>query len=334
MQLADTLNPELIYPEYIYITSISPGLVAHFAKYADHIIKRIRPRTGAWVVDIGSNDGTLLRHFKKRGMSVRGIDPAESIARMATNSGIPTQCGFFGSRLADEIRAVTIPADIITANHIMANVADLHDFAKGIKTLLADNGTFVFETGYWPAIRDRMLIDTIEHEHIHYFAVKPLAQFFQLHGLRLVAVEEQPTKGGSLRGYVRHLGSGQPDFDDSVEEFIAREDRMPNAPDWPRVHTPVKGAGEQWVGYGAAVGSTLLLHHYYGIGPMLTELWDDNAGRHGLYSPGLHLPVKPPNSSNPDKIVILAWRYAEMIMAKHPEHQGKWIIPLPTLRYA
>ena len=103
----------------------------------------------------------------------------------------------------------------------MANVADLHDFIEGIKILLAPDGLFVFETGYWPAIRDRMLVDTIEHEHINYFAVKPLQRFFTRHGLRLMAVEEQLTKGGSIRGYVRHKDSS--DTEASVWMCISAE---------------------------------------------------------------------------------------------------------------
>lgn len=333
VQLADTVNPELIYPDYIYTTSISKGLHEHFDRYAASVLERVQPTRNLFVIDIGSNDGTLLKAFKKRGCLVAGVDPAEKIAIDAQLAGIPTFIGFLSKDFAETIRRTEGQADIVTANHIMANVADLHDFAEGVKTLLAPEGTFVFETGYWPAIRDRMLIDTIEHEHIHYFAVKPLARFFARHGLRLDAVEAQPTKGGSLRGYVRHAASTVVDeTDDSVACFIAREYKAAEVltvPPW----TVEKPAQERWVGYGAAVGSTLLLHHY-GLGTVLSELWDDNANRHGWYSPGFHLPVVPPNHSPADRIVILAWRYADRIMAAHPEHAGKWIIPLPTWRVA
>lgn len=330
VQLADTVNPELIYPEYLYTTSISKGLDQHFAEYARHTIEKVQPWAGAKVLDIGSNDGTLLRQFKALRCIVVGVDPAKAIAEQATASGIRTHCAFFTQSVAAELRPIYGPFDLVTANHIMANVADLHDFIEGVKRLLAVDGTFVFETGYWPAIVKHMLIDTIEHEHIHYYAVKPLAQFFARHGLQLVGVEEQPTKGGSLRGHVRH--AGQPLLDDSVQAFIAAEDQAPKlSPVWPLVTVARQPDGERWVGYGAAVGSTLLTHQWY---RGLSELWDDNASRHGMFSPGLHLPVVPPNSSTPDKIVILAWRYAEMIMAAHPEHAGKWIIPLPTLRFA
>ncbi len=333
VQLADTVDPALIYMNYIYTTSISPGLDAHFDRYADDVLRRLPLRTPPTVLDIGSNDGTLLRAFQRRGSFVMGIDPATDIAERATAAGITTIPRFFTSESAAFLRkAMSMPFDIITANHIMANVADLHDFIEGVKTLLAPNGTFVFETGDWQEIRDKRLIDTIEHEHIHYFAVDPLVQFFARHGLGIIHVEQQPTKGGSLRGYVKHA--------QSIPAWV-RTDSQPVNHEWAQqvdalraqlaVMIARKPLKERWVGYGAAVGSTLLLHHF-GFGDVLEALWDDNASRHGLYSPGFHLPVVPPNSSHADKIVILAWRYAERIMAAHPEHAGKWIIPLPDVR--
>lgn len=321
VQLADTVNPALIYTDYIYTTSISPGLHDHFDRYAGSVLDRLKPKPGASVVDIGSNDGTLLQAFQRRGCQVLGVDPAQAIAAQAREAGIPTFTGFFSQRLAGELRTVNGQADIITANHIMANVADLHDFIDGVKTLLAPDGTFVFETGYWPAIMQNRLIDTIEHEHIHYFEIGPLAQFFARHGLRLVHTEEQPTKGGSLRGYVKHgttaeWAHGLGALRSEIAQFVS-----------------TKPKAERWVGYGAAVGSTLLLHHF-GLGDVLTELWDDNASRHGMFSPGYHIPVTAPNASQPDRIVLLAWRYADRIIAQHPEHAGKWMIPLPYLRFA
>lgn len=341
VQLADTVDPKLIYPEYLYRTGVSVGLDKHFAKYAEDVLRRVKPARNAKVLDIGSNDGTLLRAFQRLGCQVGGIDPAKSIAEEATSNGIYTLCAFFSEDIAK--LAVTKP-DIITANHIFANVADLHDFTKGVKHMLAPDGTFVFETGYWPAILRHRLIDTIEHEHIHYFAVRPLVQFFARHGLALVHVDEQPTKGGSLRGYVKHAPAIP---DASVRRAAQHEERYgytdPHVlQKWANDLDALKAqiadliaakGSETWIGYGAAVGSTLQLYHF-GLGPHLDHLADANPLKHGRYSPGFHLPVKASNGTVPDKVVILAWRYATQIMAQHPEYAGKWIIPLPALRVA
>ncbi len=338
VQLADTVDPADIYTDYIYTTSISPGLEQHYNTYADSVLERVKPLSDSLVVDIGSNDGTLLKAFKRRGYRVVGVDPAAAIAQKATAEGIETKCGYFSTALLCDSPWIWGQADIITANHIMANVSDLHDFIDGVKLLLSPDGTFVLETGYWPSIMRCRLIDTIEHEHIHYFAVAPLTRFFRRHGLMVVHAEQQPTKGGSIRIYVQHERPRSKCYTDTVaaELFL---DESTWAKDIEALRSEIalfiahKPKAERWVGYGAAVGSTLLCHHF-GLGSVLTELWDDNASRHGRYSPGFHLPVVAPNSSQPDKIVILAWRYAERIMAQHPEHAGKWIIPLPALRFA
>ncbi len=340
VQLRDTLDPTLIYTDYIYTTSISPGLAQHFIAYEASVLQRLRPPYGSLVVDVGSNDGTLLKAFRAHGYRVIGVDAAPAICAKATEDGIDTWCGYFGPLYAKAIRLGHGPAQIITANHIMANVADLHEFIEGVKALLAPDGTFVFETGYWPAIMQKRLIDTIEHEHIHYYAVAPLVKLFARHGLSLVHAECQPTKGGSLRAYVKHAPA---EPDSTVAEMVEAEAQSESLSSWVlglealeyevRLVVESKPKAERWVGYGAAVGSTLLLHQC-GLGAVIEELWDDNTSRHGMYSPGFHLPVVAPNHSQSDRIVILAWRYAEMIIKAHPEHAGKWIIPLPSLRFA
>lgn len=348
VQLADTVDPALIYPEYLYTTSVSKGLTEHYGRYAADVIRRLDPKPDDLVVDIGSNDGTLLKAFQGRGLQVLGVDPAMDVALRASASGIPTQCAFFTQPTAKITQHLFGSAQIITANHVLANVSDLHDFTRGIKTLLALDGTFVFETGYWPAIVDGNLIDTIEHEHIHYFAVAPLQRFFRRHGLELVSVEEQATKGGSLRGYVRHVGMGKPDA--SVAELITDEGAGGYADPYRLAQWAAqlgtlerqmkqaieKADDEVWVGYGAAVGSTLLLHQF-GLGDKLTCLVDANPQKQGRLSPGYHLHVVNPSELqllNPDRIVILAWRYAAMIQAQHPEFAGRFILPLPQMGHA
>jgi SAM-dependent methyltransferase len=340
VQLADTVNPELIYPDYLYTTSVSKGLSEHFSAYAADVVKRLRPKAGDLVVDIGSNDGTLLKRFRYHGCHVLGVDPAKAVGEQAMAvDGIETKCAFFSKAVAEDLRNEFGQPTIVTANHIMANVADLHDFAEGVKHLLAPDGTFVFETGYWPAIVDGNLIDTIEHEHIHYFAVNPLKRFFQRHGLHLWGAWRNTAKGGSLRGYVCHAPSLHRNVS-VLELSVAEQDGRGVEPWVDRLkqnEQAVKALIEQdetWVGYGAAVGSTLQLYQF-GLGEKLKCLVDANPQKVGRLSPGYHLPVKRPGelkAINPDKIVILAWRYADRIMAQHPEFTGKWIIPLPEVR--
>lgn len=343
VQLAHTVDPKLIYPEYLYTTSVSKGLDRHFDDYARSVMERLRPGAGALVVDIGSNDGTLLKAFKKRNCRVVGVEPAPHIAEMSAKSGIHTYPIWFTSGIAEAIQSEQGSADIITANHIMANVADLHDFIRGVKHLLAKDGTFVFETGYWPAIVKKRLIDTIEHEHIHYFAAGPLRRFFLKHGLELVHAEVNAAKGGSLRGYVKHVQNRGFMSVDCVR-FLEDEFTQPVdiwAQELKDLEQRIKAVvaqsdNEIWVGYGAAVGSTLQIYQF-GLAEKLICLVDDNPAKRDRLSPGKHLRVTGPDmlrTLNPDRIVILAWRYADLIMAQHPEFTGKWLIPLPELRTA
>ena len=200
LQLLDIIDPEVQYTHFAYTTSISLGLTEHFDRMADSVIARAKLAPGALVVEIGSNDGTLLRFFKQRGMRVLGIDPARATALRATAEGIETLPTFFTATLADKIRTEHGPAAVIISNNTFANLDDLDDPTDGIRRLLADDGLFVFETQHGADVIRRMLIDTIYHEHLSYFLVGPLVPFFARHGMTLFAAEHLTTKGGSIRG--------------------------------------------------------------------------------------------------------------------------------------
>src|SRR5436190_2260117 len=206
-QLCDVVDPEILYRDYIYNTSISLGLVQHFDRYAEAVLARTGVQVPALAVDIGSNDGTLLGAFKRRGVRVLGVDPARDVARKATAGGLETVNAFFSAALARDLRHEYGPAAIVTANNVFANVDDLHDFIAGIRQLLAPDGLFVFETGYFPDLVRHRIIDNIYQEHLSYYSVKPLQQFFADHGMQLAACEHEPTKGGSIRGFVQSAGA-------------------------------------------------------------------------------------------------------------------------------
>ena len=190
VQLPDVVDPELLYRDYIYNTSISLGLVQHFDRYAGAVLDRVAPPQGSLVVDIGSNDGTLLKGFKSRGMRVLGIDPAIEAGRMANAAGLETLSTFFTRGLGARLRAERGPASVITANNVFANVDDLDDLMAGVSELLAPDGTFVFETGYFPDLAKHLVIDNIYHEHLSYYSVTPLVKFFPRFGMKLVGVDQ------------------------------------------------------------------------------------------------------------------------------------------------
>lgn len=203
MQLSNVIEPVEIYvEEYLYHTAVSVGLPEHFIQSAKNITKEFNIPKDSLVVEMGSNDGVMLKAFKSLGMRVLGVDPSKTMALRANESGVETICDFFTPKLAQEIVEKRGKAKLITANNVIANIPNLKDIAKAVKILLDDNGIFVFETGYAMSVVKKHLIDTIYHEHISYLAARPLSKLFREYDLELFSAEEIWTKGGSLRGYV------------------------------------------------------------------------------------------------------------------------------------
>jgi len=351
-QLVCTVDSDILYGRYVYVSSISLGLVEHFGHYADDVMTRIKPGAGALVVDIGSNDGSLLRAFKNRGMQVLGVDPAHEIAQQATKSGVETWSGYFTKDLARKIRSERGPAAIVTANNVTANVDNLTEFVEGIRHLLAEDGVFVFETSYLLDVIEKSLLETVFHEHVSYFSVKPLDAFFRRLGMQLIDVQRVETKGGSIRGTVALAGSPRP-VAPSVAQLVALETKA--GLDRPETYKAfgakldavkdelrqllrdLKKRGKSIAGYGASVGVTTLLYHFE-LSELLSFIADDNPRKQNTFSPGHHIPVLPSSAlyeKCPDYVLLLAWAYTEPIMKKHQKFAaqgGHFIVPLPEVK--
>ncbi len=352
VQLLDVVNPEVLYGEYVYVTSLSLGLSEHFRRYTDDVLQRVNPPRGGLVVDLGSNDGTLLKFFKSRSMRVLGVDPARQIAEKATQSGVETLPTFFTTDLARKIKSQYGPASIVTANNVFANIDNLTEVIDGVRYLLAPGGVFVFETSYLVDVIQKRLIETIIHEHLCYFSVKPLETFFRRTGMELIDCERVPTKGGSLRGFVQLAGDSRK-VSPMVAETISLEkslglDRPEAYRDFTKglgqvrsnllnLVSDLKARGNSIAGYGASVGVTTLTY-YFGIGELLSFMVDDNHRKQGSFSPGFHIPVLSPQAIYERKtnyVIILAWAYSEPIMNKHQvylKQGGRFIVPLPEVK--
>jgi len=353
VQLLDVVDPELLFADYVYVSGTSPVFVEHFRAYAEAIANTYAPQSpNGLVLDIGSNDGTLLSQFKALGFPVLGVDPAREIAARATAAGIETLPAFFSHYLARTLRQERGTAQIITANNVFAHADDLVGITEGIRTLLADGAIFVFEVSYLVDVFEKTLFDTIYHEHLAYHSVKPLQRFFQTQGMELIATERVGSHGGSLRG-VAQLKGGPHRVTPSVQALIAREEEL----GLDRAETlqafsdkigrvkaeliallrDLKSAGGTIAGFGAPAKATTLMYHF-GIGPDVIDfIVDDSPLKQGLYSPGMHIPVLPSEaifSKKPDAVVILAWNFAEPIMRNHArylEQGGRFIVPLPNV---
>jgi SAM-dependent methyltransferase len=351
LQLLDVVSPDVQYNNFSYTTSISLGLPEHFRKFAGEVIESTSLPAGAMVLEVGSNDGTLLRAFKERGMKVLGVDPARRIAARATESGIETLPTFFTEKLALELRAEHGAADLVIANNTFANLDDLNDFATALRGVLAPSGVFVFETSYGADVVQKTLIDTVYHEHLSYFMVAPLERYFARHGLELIDMQHIWTKGGSIRGTVQ-LAGGKRRRSAAVDAMIAQEKkagfdgmgpfRKMNADldmlkkDLAEAIGQRRAAGKRIAGYGASVGTVTLVQQFQ-LGNVLEFIADDNPLCEYVAGADYRIPVGSSEliyQRNPDSIVVLAWRYADPIIGKHSRHLargGDFIIPVPKV---
>ena len=357
LQLLDVVDPEQLFGEYTFVTASSGGLVEHFRNHADDVMARSGAKPGGLVVEIGSNDGSLLRFYQQKGFRVQGVDPAREIARRATDTGINTLPTFFTLAVAEQILEQHGPAAICEANNVYAHADDLGGITAGVAKLLAPDGIFVFEASYLLDTLDKKLFDTVYHEHVSYHGVAPLVKFFAAHGLELFDIERIATKGGSIRGFVQPAGGPRPKAPivdelcelersrgfDKVETYQAYAAGLQTTKQ--RLHELLTSIATEtgkpdealFAGFGAGVTMTTLIYHFE-LGERLKFLVDDNPSKHGMFSPGLHLPVLSSQElyeRRPAAVVILAWQYADAIMKKHAkflESGGRFVVPLPEPR--
>ena len=347
-------NPEWQYRDYIYTTSISLGLPEHFRIYAAEIIASLQLPKGGLVVELGSNDGTLLRAFREREMRVLGIDPARNIAELATGSGIPTVPEFFTAKLAARLASEHGRAALVVANNVVANVEPIGDLVDGVRELLADDGVFVFETQYGADVIEGNLLDTVYHEHISYFLLAPLVPFFAAHGLELFDAVRVPTKGGSFRAFVQRAG-GERSTTARLRELLDREasEGMFAQPFYDRLTLELAGIraelrtlvdaaraqGRGVAGYGVSVGTTTLLAQL-GLTRDIDFLVDDAPKAPELVGPDYAIPVVGRDvlmDRMPAIVIVFAWRYTDAIAEKNVAYLaagGTFVVPLPhvTLR--
>lgn len=350
LQLTHVVLPDYLFRNYVYVSSTSPVFVAHFDKYAQSVYKRIKLDKDSLVVDIGSNDGILLKPFKALGVKVLGVDPARKIAREASKSGIPTIPEYFDQQLADKIIKKWGFADVITFNNVFAHVPYIDELILAAKKLLKSEGVLIIEAPYLVDFLQKNLFDTIYHEHVSYLSVRPLITLFKRFNMTIFDVEKTESHGGSIRVFVKKNESKRK-IKESVDEFIKAEKRLGlanaltykkfsekiehNKYDLNKLLTRLKSKSKKIIGYGApAKGNTLL--NYFNIGPQILDyIVEDSEYKQNLFTPGKHIPVVSPkeiSKTNPDFILILAWNFAKPIMKKLDQFKktgGKFIIPVP-----
>ncbi len=351
VQILDVIDSEKLWDDYTYHSGQTKGIVDHFKKVADNIIAKYEPPKGCLAIDVGSNDGSLLRPFKEHGCQVLGIDPAKEIAKKATASGIETIPELMTVELADKIRAERGPASVITAFNVFAHADDMNGMADCIRRMLANDGIFQFEAQYLLDILDKMLLGTIFHEHMSHHSLKPMKIFLEKHGMELIDVERVNIQMGSIIGTAQLIG-GKRKVQPAVGEMLAlEEERKLDQPATVRqfrtrldeLKSEVEVLVAQWKSQGATVagfgaarsGPTLIVQ--FGLKNVIQFMFDDHPQKVNKFSPGHGIPVLPSSEllqRMPDYVVILAWIHAKKIVASNREYLdrgGKFVVCCPTV---
>lgn len=352
VQQLDVVDSKSLWEAYTYYSGEAKGMPEHFREVAAKIIQTYRPPPGALVIDIGSNDGSLLRPFQEAGYQVLGIDPAKEIAKKATAAGIETIPELMSLPLAEKIIAERGPAQVVCMFNAFAHADNMGAIADSIRTLLAPRGVFIFEAQYLLDIIDRVLIATIFHEHMSHHSVKPLTQFFERHGLELIDVERVPIQHGSIVGTVQLKDGGRP-VSPSVQNLLALEaerrlDQIATLKAFGKkveaLREQTQSLAKEWrqtgaavAGYGAARSGPTLISQL-GLTGVIRYIVDDHPQKVGKFSSGDGIPIIPTAEllrRMPDYTVILAWVHAQKIIDANQEYLtrgGKFVVLCPETR--
>jgi SAM-dependent methyltransferase len=346
VQLGVVVDPVRLFENYVYVSGTSKVFVKHFEDYADEIVEKFN--TDKFVVEIGSNDGTLLKCFKNRDVkNIVGIEPAKKISEVANNAGIFTICDFFTHDVVLKSIGVN-SASVVVANNVFAHADDLRSIARGIKSVLVHDGVFVFEVSYLGDVIDLCLFDTIYHEHVSYHSVSSLVKFFDSFGMRLFDVKRVNTHGGSIRCYV---DNGVRQVEQIVENFCADEKRFETSETFDilrekidqlklelrKTLSELKSQGNKIIGYGAPAKATTLMHEFEISSQEIDVIIDDSSWKQGSLTPGKNVPIvgsEQLEKINPDYVLILAWNFAPSIIEKirRTNDKIKFIVPVPELQ--
>ncbi len=351
LQLGLIVDPKILFPpEYPYTSGTTKILRDNFAEMYREAISMLPLGKNDLVVDIGSNDGTLLSNFRDGGHRVHGIEPSQ-VGNIANERGIPTSISFFGDEIARRIRAEEGEATVVTAANVFAHIEDIHAVIEAMLTMLSASGIFISESHYVMSLLETLQYDTIYHEHLRYYSLHSLQYLLNMHGLEIIHAKRIPTHGGSIRVYAARKGTHKrlP----SVDEILSQEQASGvNAGRLAEFKHQVVNSklklysllsdiyenGERVYGIGAPSRASTLIN-YVGLddGILSCVLEIEGSLKIGKYMPGTLIPVLDESrlfADQPDYVLLLSWHIAEELIPKitGKGFRGKYIVPLPEPR--
>lgn len=356
LQVLDIIDPEILFADYFYFSSAIQSLREHFIDYADEVVPRFLEPAKAVVVEIGCNDGILLKPIADHGVrKVIGVDPATNIVRTIDDPRITIVNTFFSNVVAEQIRAEHGPAQLIVANNVYAHIPEINDVTRGIAGLLDDDGVFIFEAHYLGSVVKGLQYDMIYHEHLYYYSLLSLENHLARHGLVVFDVKPISIHGGSMRFYVskknsRHALKVSPQvkrlrkeeieqgydrvecFEQFAGEIAKRKERLM------ALLEKAREKGLRIAGYGAS-GRANTIIQYCGITDRHVDyMVDDASAKWGFFTPGSHIEIVSREhlaEMPPDYLLVFAWAYLNEIAQNcrnYLEDGGQLLTPLPEVR--
>lgn len=350
VQIDHQLPREEIFPySYPYLSGSTQILKDNFADLAATSLSKNIFKANDLVVDIGSNDGTLLKAFQVHQADVLGVEPTQA-GEKAIEAGIPTLCQYFDEDAVDKILASKGEASLVTAANVFAHIQNPSSIVQSIDKLLKEEGVFISENHYLPSVVEGLQYDTVYHEHLRYYHLGALAALFSKHGFEIFDAELIPTHGGSIRVYAAR--TGKRDISNSVKKLLQKEEELGlNSSNW---HEPfeqnvmqtkydlqnllfkIKRDGQSVYGIGAPSRASTLIS-YCGIDHTILDavMEISTSGKLNKYMPGTLIPVLDEKllfEEQPDYALLLSWHIAEQLIPilKNKGYKGKFIVPLPT----
>lgn len=352
VQIREILDPTLLFSNYAWETGVGTTIMTYCREFVSEVGERTGLADDAFVVEIASNDGTLLGEFKKSGRKVRGVDPARRIAEKASSRGVPTHPTFFGLEAAQRIASEEGLADLIVGRNVLAHVADLHGVMQGIHALLKPSGTAVLEVPHLVPMYEELQYDQVYHEHIGYHSFDSIRRLAGMHGLRAVDVDTVPLHGGSIRVYLVHEADARQPHS-RAQEVLAAERHLLDFEAWSRFGSQVREQkrllreelerarqrGDVVVGYGASGKGQALIQFCEIDGRDVKYIVDRAPIKHGKWTPGSHIPIFDPShmrTAGVDVLLLFSWNLADEILEQERglRRQGvRFLHPIPIPHY-
>jgi novobiocin biosynthesis protein NovU/D-mycarose 3-C-methyltransferase len=353
LQLADTVDPSVLYSHYAYVTSTSRTMEAHLQGLREHLAAAARLGPASKVLEIASNTGVFLQKFRNAGNDVLGIEPAANIADAALAASVPTRKEFFGAATAPAVRDAWGAADLIVGRHVFAHIDNLQDLLAGLDCVSHRDTLAAFEVPYAVDLFERTEYDTIYHEHLSYVTVAAVAALVRDTPFTLTHVERYPIHGGSILFHLRRRDANvapHPSVAAALEAerslrladpaawapFVRRVNRI--RADLPALIRELRVRGKRIIGYGASAKGNTLLNTCGLSAKELDYIIDNTPFKQGRLTPGSFIPVRGPErllQDQPDYALLLAWNFASEIVGRESEYQrrgGRFIVPIPEPR--